>query len=177
MLKLLLTISVVLFVTIGCQKELLPTTNEDENQEFKIPDIVMDSLVVTEDGALKFLNPMSYFRILDTLFRWHDPVLDKWEETIGFTSMRKIVNQLIEESDTIRSLQGMSAFVDRYPHLLTLGESGIEPLIPAAFYRMILNEKGYFYVLDDKYVVTDTRLNIFLPDNTSDIPDISVPYY
>jgi hypothetical protein len=163
---------------------LLPGCQEDEGRAFPAPDVLGDSLIVTGDGALKFLSATSYFRIVDTLTLWHDPELDRWEETIGFTSMRKVVNRLVEESETMKTLEEKSALVDRYPHLLKLHGRKltpslpvvwtVDPLIPA--YRTIINEQGYFYVLDTKYVVTATHLNIFEPGNTSDTPDFSILY-
>ena len=147
---------------ISCQKESDELTGDRNPIDLSgLPAILKDSVEIAEDGALRFLSSSAYFSIVDSLQQLSEKDLDRWEKGIGFYSMRRSVRDILTKNANIASKEEIKALVNRYPHLITIRERGIEPLVELAFYRMILNESACFYVQDIRHEISGNNLNVY----------------
>lgn len=117
--------------------------------------IVLDSISVNTEGTLVFDTETAYLAITDTLLHFTDDELDRWEESIGFNSLRKKLNEIYNQVYAINNIDSFPNLVKKNADYIELEHGFITPIVKAKFYRNILNEKNYFYIGNDKYEVLD----------------------
>lgn len=163
---------VVLFIFAGltaCQnkesleEEQLISINEGKSLSRSINKEVLDSVFVNNEGALVFATETAYRSIVSTLLKFTDKELDNWENSIGFYSLRKKLNEIFHEAYEQNDIALFSSFVEQYPAFVKLEYGNLTPIVGAQFYRNILNLENTFYIDKDKYeVLNESNVRITL---------------
>lgn len=162
-MKNYLFIFALIVCVLGCSTHSGVFRNDDltpATRTLKTYDSVLDSIVVTNDGALKFLTPSVYFAVVDSLLTFSEQELDNWEKSIGFSSMRKAVNDVMDLIYESTSEADVINIINSNNDVVKGGGKILSPLIGAKFYRNILNRHGDFYVGDIKYHVSPENVVI-----------------
>lgn len=163
-MKTIYLYSVVLFIFAGltaCQnkesleEEQLISIDEGKSLSRSINREVLDSVSVNNEGTLVFATETAYRSIVNTLLQFTDEELDSWENSIGFYSLRKKLNEIFHEAYTLNDVTLFSSFVEQYPTFVKQEYGNLTPIVGAQFYRNILNLENTFYIGKDKYEVLD----------------------
>lgn len=102
----------------------------------------LNSLPVTvRDGVLVFESAESFIKTAETISNLSDEALQEWEQSIGFTSYRTKVNQLINQTEAIEdSIARHNYVVEHSKFIKEIGED-IFPVIGSQLYCSIVDEK------------------------------------
>jgi hypothetical protein len=145
-----------------------------EKQEFKEKEqiIPVNSLVNShhilsesikiKNGTLQFDE--NIFDVLKIISSMNEDELDTWEQSIGFVSLRTVINNICKEKMLYEDFNEME-LVDEYPEIFTINNGNVEPIIFSSIDQAVRNPKGeYFFqnVLNVK--INRGTLHILNPD-------------
>jgi hypothetical protein len=165
MIKLRNALMAVLFSGIffvGCNKDSLVDTTVPVTDELKKEELAQEKTTTTHDAeeevditqlptvvevngvkTLQFANYDHFNYILKTISGMNGAELDKWEETLGFTSMRNEFDQAENRYDEITTERALDEFKRNYADKVHFLEEGdIE--IPIGMYHVgsLVNNEG-----------------------------------
>ncbi len=153
MKKVTILVALALFSTtfFSCEKE-------------KIQDEVKGNLVESyyaKDGVLYFSSAEEFVKLNDQLSQMNQNEIIAWEKTIGFTSFRSTYHALLDELDSIKTIEGFNSLLTKNNDVLFLKDSIIEPVIRQTSYQRCANRNGLFMIGEVLHKVTDSELLVF----------------
>jgi hypothetical protein len=95
---------------------------------------------------LHFKTAELFFKTIEKLGTMSRNERDKWEQSIGFTSMRKELNTIYDEVAKCENMDEVVEIVAKNSDLVVLQGNDIVPIIKSSAYSAISNRDGIFYV-------------------------------
>lgn len=105
-----------------------------------------DVLLSTTDGILKFddfqIASNESAKILDM----RESELDKWESSLGFKSLRTVINEANEEFGELESESDLLAWKEKYKDVVELRDSTVTELITDRESQVLSNRSGEYMI-------------------------------
>lgn len=124
---------------VSCKKQEVESNYDLTNtsQKLTFPGLKL------ENGYLVFENHETFRKIVDSLFQLNDDEQRNWEKSIGFNSLRGLLNRANAELDRATSLSNFNEVVDKNTNLFYLGpDSTFRLKNEKQRFSIILNEDG-----------------------------------
>lgn len=150
---LFLSAFILLFIFACEHTELLP-----DDESLGQPTGIENVKVV--NGELYFTNPDTYFDDVQKILDMNEIELDEWEASIGFQSLRSIINEAHDAAGALTSVDQIPAWKEKYRDVVTLEDSTVTEIIQDGYYQTIANRTGeymigatYVKVLPDRIIM------------------------
>lgn len=124
---LLLSGFLLLFLSACEHTELLP----DEESFGHLTGIENVQVV---NGELHFTNPDTYFDDVQKILDMNEIALDEWEASIGFQSLRSVINVAQDAARALTSVDQIPAWKKKYRYVVTLEDSTVTERIIRNYY-------------------------------------------
>jgi hypothetical protein len=95
---------------------------------------------------LSFETAKLFFLTTEKLGAMNRNERDNWEQSIGFTSMRKELNTIYDEIAKCESMDEVAEIVNKNSDLVVFQGDDVVPIIESNAYSAISNRDGIFYV-------------------------------
>lgn len=106
-----------------------------------------------ENGILHFNSAEDASAIADSIVNMSDEDFCTWEKSIGFSSYRSHINNLINELYSIENEQEFNEFIFANSQFLYKFNEDVLPKLSIRYYTGIVNKDGVYYIGNTKYVV------------------------
>ena len=176
---ILITVTFVMFQS--CEKKKIATEISEETVEQKKPTTIDISTIEMEGNMLNFKNEDEYFNAIQTLSEMTEEELDKWENNMGFYSLRTRINNAMDDIDNAQTKEEYQSLLDKYNDIIEINaENSVRPIITDLIYTSITNEYGIYKTdkvlnkLTREHIVSasiedyNTLVNIKFTDNDFD---------
>ena len=124
---LLLSGFLLLFLSACEHTELLP-----DDESLGQPTGIENVQVV--NGELHFTNPDTYFDDVQKILDMNEIELDEWEASIGFRSLRSVINEAHDANGELTSVDQIPAWKEKYRDVVTLEDSTVTEIIIRKYY-------------------------------------------
>lgn len=126
----------VVLTIVSCNKtEIQPTGEKIANEQAD---------VYVKNGVLTFNSTEAFTRTIEKINLMTDSELDKWEESLAFTSIRRLTMAALDELDCANTEEQFNATLAKYSDLLIERNDAIETVYPDLKFASILNVKGQY---------------------------------
>lgn len=115
------------------------------------------------NGELHFTNPDTYFDDVQQILDMNEIELNEWEASIGFRSLRSVINEAHDAAGELTSVDQIPAWKEKYQDVVKIEDSTVTDIIEDGDYQTIANRSG-------EYMIGDTYAKV-LPDRTIMIRD------
>jgi hypothetical protein len=132
-------VSIAAIIITSCEKinNTLKTTGSE---------LIPTDGISIKDGALSFETAELFFKTSEKLGAMSRSERDKWEQSIGFTSMRKELNAIFDEITKCENENEVAEIVSKNSDLVVMQGDDVVPIIESNAYSAISNREGIFYV-------------------------------
>ncbi len=103
----------------------------------------MPQLEVRE-GMLYFANSEQYFKTIAIVSKMSDEELDKWEQELGFVSLRTMQNKALDELESLEEEGIYSNVITKYSNYIKLKDNAIKRIVDDLIYSSIANQNGVY---------------------------------
>lgn len=142
----------------ACERDELQPNDESLNLQFT--DIENVRVV---NGELHFTNPETYFDDVKKILKMNEIELNEWETSIGFRSLRSVINEAHDAAGELTSIDQISDWKEKYKDVVKIQDSTVTDIIDHPFYQTIANRSG-------EYMIGDAYAKVF-PDKIIMIKD------
>jgi len=142
-------------VFVGCEK------NEVMSEENVTENIVKD--IEVKDGILCFKNDSVFNATVEQVNNMNEQDFETWEKSIGFTSLKTLQNNALEELEYVESEDDILEFVTRYADMFEIvinqdGEQELKPIVSDFIFPLLINKQGIYVSKDKCYKKTQDLL-------------------
>lgn len=137
-LSTLLCAGIITFMISSCEKD--STTKPVDSEQISTEGISI------KNGALSFETADLFFKTTELLGTMTRDERDNWETGIGFTSMRKELNNIFDGISKCENENEISEIISNNSDLVVKQGDDVVPIIESNAYSAISNRDGVFYV-------------------------------
>lgn len=142
-ISLFILLSVFLFAGCSEQNDIRLEQTEITEETYEL--LSKENLSVI-NGVLNFGSVDSYYKISSLLGQLSDSDRDKWEEGLGFVSLRSEVNRVMAELAESADESAFMQLLNENSDILKMEDGTPKPIIEADFYAAVANREGLFHV-------------------------------
>ncbi len=167
----------------NCQKVDFKEQVQKQIEVLVSPNILnVETTLETVNGILKIESDAQLVQLMEFISTSNDDMLNKWEEELGFESLRHISDDAYEIASSVKNLKEFESTIQNYSEYITVKElSGEKELVctcESRFFSSLANSKGLFVtgstvnrILGDYILSTDFNnvnlLEVFTLSNVS----------
>lgn len=104
------------------------------------------SKVEHSKGTLNFLDSEKFSEVVEEILEMRESELDKWEASIGFKSLRTVINEAHEDFGNLKTEAELNKWHEKYKDVVELKDSTVTEHISNRLSKILSNRSGEYRV-------------------------------
>lgn len=127
------------------------------------------------DGILYFENAEQYFKTIAIVGNMNEEELNKWEQELGFVSLRSMQNKAMNELELVETERDDNNIISKYSNYIELTDDNeIMPIVDDLIYSSIANQDGIYITNEMVNKISKNYLIIGKKENTALAKEIDI---